>query len=519
MDRLRIVVIDDDTADIKLLKRLLMKVSTWDAEVTAFTSWQEADPVLKKMEVEVIFVDYLLGRDTGLEIVTRLRARGDDRPVIMLTGKGDEIIAAETMRAGADDYLVKHMLDADTLRRATDNAIAQFMLRREKALLVEQLQQSQKMESIGTLAGGIAHDFNNMLAAIIGCLELALLKSQQPEVVKYLHRGKTVCGQMVGVVRQLLHFSRSGGTERENVDLYALLQGVKMILDHTLPKTTQLHFECPEEGLIANLNGAMLQQVLLNLCLNASDAMPEGGLLRVTAERVNIDADSVLGIDMVLDGEILLLKVQDSGVGMEEKVLSRIYEPFYTGKKLGTKKGTGLGLAIVWDNIQKLGGGITVKSKPGSGTTFSVYLPLGTSADQQPAENPASYETSAGSETILVVDDESVVLEMTTQMLEQLGYQVHSAASGGEALNVYAESREQIDLILLDMSMPRMDGKKCLVRLREINPEVKVLFISGQDIKSAVEELITLGAKGVLQKPYSINELSHRVSAVIGGQA
>jgi len=513
--KLTLLVIDDDPGDAVLLRRQLEEIPGWEAEVTVYQDPAEARRHLRKRAVDIIILDYLLGPVTGLEVLKDIRGEGDERPVILLTGHGDERIAAEITRAGADDYLVKAEMTPDQLRRSIENAFAQFRLRQEKALLSEELRQSQKMEAIGQLAGGLAHDFNNMLTGILGFVELALMKSHEKEVESDLRQVQAAALRMKELIRRLLSFSRRSRAEYAPVELGQLVRELEAILAHSIPKNIDLKIEMGRENLSLYGNAAMLHQVLLNLCLNAVEAMPQGGTLRIGLKKAEAAPEIRARYPHLSECPVAALEVEDTGKGIAREHLERIFEPFYTTKNLSSEKGTGLGLAIVWQNVREHDGAVEVTSEPGQGTVFRIYLPLG-KANGQPGSPPAEERITEGSETILVVDDEALVRDVASRMLKRLGYRVLMAADGRAAIDTYSENAGEIDAVILDLSMPGMDGEACLEELLKIDSGVRVLISSGHNLDE-LNDSVSKTIRGVVQKPYQIRELASRVRSVLDG--
>lgn len=513
--RITAFILDDDPRDLELLRRDLEDIPGWLVQVLGFNDWETGRKELTRRAVDVIFLDYLLGQETGLEVLREIRGSGDQRPVIVMTGQGDEQIAAEITRAGADDYLVKGLFNSDTLRRSIEGATLRYQLRREKALLSEQLQQSQKMETIGTLAGGIAHDFNNMLTAIMGYVELALVKSEGREIRKELDYIQTACRQMAELVQRILSFSRRENSGLSLINLGQIIKESDAVLRHTISKQIEVRVKLAQESLMINANASMLHQVLLNLCVNAAEAMRDNGVLTIHAEKMLVDSEFALAHPSIKEGAYIRLEVQDTGEGMDQETRERIFEPFFTTKTLGTRKGTGLGLAVVWQNIAAHNGLINVDSEPGRGTTFKIYLPLTRKDRENIPQRASEGEIPTGSECLLVVDDEKLVRELTGTMLQSLGYTVYSAPDGETAIKTYLEIQDKIGAVLLDISMPRMDGEECLTRLLKIDPDVRVLFSSGHDMAAKLTNLKALGAKGVIQKPYRIRDMARQIRALL----
>ena len=281
------------------------------------------------------------------------------------------------------------------------------------------------------------------------------------------------------------------------------------ILSHTLPKTIQLDIQTHDEETAVIANFTNLQQVLLNLCINASEAMNNNGLLTLRTKDYNLESDLKLTDHTLQKGDYIIIEVSDNGDGIEPDVVNRIFEPFYTTKQLGTKKGTGLGLSIAWQNCKRMGGTIRVESTLGEGTTFSVILPKGQFEKKERVDvKPDNLVKSKRNETILIVDDESTILNMVENMLVRLGYNVLPAQDGKTALKIFEEKKDLVDLVILDVSMPGMDGFMCFKELISIKPSQKIYFASGHNMSSMESKMFDLGAAGVLQKPYSFKILA-----------
>ncbi len=262
-------------------------------------------------------------------------------------------------------------------------------------------------------------------------------------------------------------------------------------------------------------NAAMLHQVLLNPCLNAVEAMPQGGTLRIGLKKTEVTPEIRVRYPHLAECPVAALEVKDTGKGIAREHLERIFEPFYTTKNLSSEKGTGLGLAIVWQNVREHDGAVEVTSEPDQGTVFRIFLPLG-KANGQPGSRPAEERIKEGSETILVVDDEALVRDVASRMLKRLGYRVLMAADGRSAIDAYRENAGEIDAVILDLSMPGMDGEACLEELLKIDSGVRVLISSGHNLDE-LNDSVSKTIRGVVQKPYQIRELASRVRSVLDG--
>ncbi len=383
---------------------------------------------------------------------------------------------------------------------------------REKTLKF-QLLQAQKMEAIGTLAGGIAHDFNNILTIISGFTELLLAEKVETDD-DYVDLQKIFRASQNGaeLVRQLLTFSRKVETKLRPIGLNLQVKNVEKLLSRTIPKTIQVELHLAEDLNMVNADPSQIEQVLVNLAVNAKQAMVEGGKLVFETRNASVTAEHAkehLGME---PGEYVMLLISDTGHGMAKDVLERVFEPFFTTKKPG--EGTGLGLSMVYGIVKGHGGYITCYSEVGVGTIFKIYVPVFRDGEVSVGEK-ARKEPEGGTETILLVDDEEPVRDLGGKLLSHVGYRVLTACNGVEALQVYRENREEIALVILDLIMPEMDGKHCFRELLRINPDVKVLISSGYSSRGPVDEVIRNGARGFVEKPYKVNDLLRSIRTIL----
>ncbi|MCB2187317.1 MAG: PAS domain S-box protein [Deltaproteobacteria bacterium] len=387
---------------------------------------------------------------------------------------------------------------------------------RERALLAEQLRQSQKMEAVGTLAGGIAHDFNNILGAILGYAELAQARVEegdQPDreianIVSSALRAKDL-------VKQLLTFSRKLESDLRPVDANLCLAAAARMLERTIPRMIALELDLAPDLALVNADPIQLEQVLMNLGTNAKDAMPEGGTLRVETLNLPLAPGERPELSAGEPGDYVAIRVSDTGHGMDKETLQHIFDPFFTTKDVG--RGTGLGLSSVFGIVESHGGAITCQSEPGRGTWFEILLPaLPRTELSQESPAPLATVPRGQGERVLVVDDEDTLRELAQRFLERGGYQAGEARSGEEALAVFR--REPAELVLLDLFMPGMGGLKCCQELLELYPGVKILIASGYAAQGMVAEALALGAWGFLAKPYHQDDLLNAVAAALAGR-
>lgn len=392
------------------------------------------------------------------------------------------------------------------------NLVAKFEDLTEKKILESALQQAQKMESIGTLAGGIAHDFNNILGGVLGYT--SFIKTKMPKtdpLYRYINIIESSARRAADLTQQLLAFARGGKYRVQNLNLNLLVKEAVELIESTIHKNIKLKLELANTALAVEVDGGQIIQTIVNMCINARDAMPEGGLLTVSTSFVTLDEQFTYKHPGSKVGRYVLLRVSDTGTGMPEETKQRIFEPFFTTKK--DKKGTGLGLAMVYGIVKNHKGYINVESELGVGTTFLIYLPA--SDTQLEETKTANNDLKEGNETILIAEDEDMMRNLLVEMLDSSGYQVITAENGREALSIYREQFGNIDLVILDMMMPELNGPEAFRRLKEINPEVKVLFSSGYDEQTQSQDILNEGVIGFLQKPYGVNDLLSKIRTVI----
>lgn len=373
--------------------------------------------------------------------------------------------------------------------------------------LEEQLRHAQKMEAVGQLAGGIAHDFNNLLTVILGNLSLLLNSDVDPNAAKDLLGATEKAGwRAAELIRQLLSFSRQTMLRTHPTNLNAVVEEIVSILRRTIDPRVVLHFAPQPDLWLVPADQNQLHQILMNLGLNARDAMPNGGDLRFELKNVVVDEEFAERHPEARPGEFVRLSAGDTGHGIPPEILPRIFEPFFTTKGVG--KGTGLGLAMVFGILKQHEGWIECTSHVGSGTRFDLYFPR----LRQPRTTPTPAALAGGSETVLVVDDEAGIREQCSLILRTCGYRVLLAVDGQEAVRIYERAAPRVDLVLLDCVMPHLSGHETLERLRAVDPQVRVLLSSGYAAEHVVAES---GARGFIAKPYRADELAKAVRAAL----
>jgi len=383
----------------------------------------------------------------------------------------------------------------------------------EKKRMEAQFLRAQRMESIGTLAGGIAHDLNNVLSPILMAIDMLQLKTTDEASKKWLDVLRTNAERGGNMVRQVLSFARGVEGERVALQPKHLIKEIVKILRETLPKSIEISLDIPNDLKIVSADATQLHQVLMNLCVNARDAMPEGGSISIKAENVYVDENYARMHLEAKPGHFVMISVADTGPGMTPEVQSRIFEPFFTTKEM--TKGTGLGLSTALTIVKSHGGFINVYSELHKGSQFTLYLPA--------LERPGTVE-AAGLQTdlplghgelILVVDDEESIREITRSTLETFGYSVLTAADGTEALALYADKKNEIAAVLTDMVMPFMDGSATIRALQRMNPRVRIIAASGLGAGQRAGEGVLEGVSVFLSKPYTAEKLLKTLAKVL----
>jgi CheY-like chemotaxis protein len=375
------------------------------------------------------------------------------------------------------------------------------------------LAQSRKMEAIGQLAGGVAHDFNNLLTGISGFAELLTIQLHDDALKRDIaQKIINAAGRAADLTRKLLSFARKGKVISSPVDCHEALRSAVGLLEHSLDKSIKLSCRLEAERSIIIGDPMQLENVFLNLGINGADAMPDGGQLTFSTGNLQSTEPLTCEFGEILEpGHYIRIRVSDTGCGINPELRQIIFEPFYTTKEEG--RGTGLGLSAVFGAVKDHGGKIRLFSEVDGGTDFDIYFPL--EKVLEPVLNTIRMPQKGGNATVLVIDDEDLILSSANGLLTALGYNVILAESGRNGIEMYRRMHEEIDIVLLDMIMPEMNGTTCFKELKNINPDVQVLISSGFTRTSRFSEAEQLGARGFLQKPYSAAEVSRAIEAVL----
>jgi len=389
----------------------------------------------------------------------------------------------------------------------------------ERKKLQNQLLQAQKMEAVGTLAGGIAHDFNNSLQGILGYTQILIFdKNKADPDLTLLRQIEKAAMWSSELTKQLLTFSRKMESQLRPLDLNQEVRQLEQLLERTLPKMIGIETQLGNDLKIINGDPVQIEQVIMNLSINARDAMPDGGILAFECENTILDDNYCKTHVDVNPGEFVRLSISDTGKGMDTQTLEHIFEPFFTTK--GTGEGTGLGLAMVYGIVKNHRGHITCESDPGNGTTFRVYFPvIEETGLREPAQQRETSHTPQGNETILIVDDENFLRDLGQRMLTKFGYGVLTAPDGETAVQIYREQSAQISLVILDLIMPGIGGRNCLDLILEQDPSARVIIASGYSVDGPTKKELESKAKGFISKPFELNQLTRIVRQTLDENA
>lgn len=381
----------------------------------------------------------------------------------------------------------------------------------ERIKAQNKLIQAQRMDSIGNLAGGIAHDFNNMLGGIMGYTSLLLDEEEDQAKKMYLQKIADISKAASDLTKNLLAYGRRGKNLVKAVNLNERIYDVLSIVKHSIKKSILIKTDLEEKLWLVDGDPSQINQMLMNLIVNASEAITDlAGQIKIKTKNIelkNTDLD-------LKPGKYVELSVTDNGEGIDEKIKNKIFEPFFSTKKERQKQGTGLGLATTYGIVKNHGGQIEVFSKLKQGTTFSIFLPKGTLIDKKDKEKEKKISSKYKGK-ILVIDDEKLIVDMLKIMLKRIGYEAFAAETPTKAFELFRKKRGDIDAVILDMNMPKMSGKEIFIKMKEIDPNVRVLLSSGYGHNEAVQEIINLGAKDLLPKPYKMNELGEKLAEII----
>jgi len=509
---LQILHLEDDAADAALVLSTL-EAGGIPCAVTRVQTRAEFVAALEEGGHDLILSDYTLPAFDGLSAIALVRARWPDLPVILVSGTMGEEFAIESLKSGATDYVLKSRLSR--LVPAVRRAMLEINERTERRRLEAQFIEAQKMEVIGHLAAGVAHDFNNILGVIMGYSDIVLAKLGMEDPLRpYVGEIRRASERAAGLTRQLLVFGRKETVQPVVLDLHAVALDLEQMLRRLIDENIEMTIVPGTDPERILADPGHVGQVLMNLAVNARDAMPNGGRLVIATSKVMLDETHTQAHAGGISGEYMMLSVSDTGAGMTEEVKARLFEAFFTTKPAG--KGTGLGLATCQTIVQQSGGHIAVRSEPGQGTTIQVYFPCVEATPDVAAKPEQNAPLPRGVETLLIVEDDPAVRQLAVEVLAAQGYLVLPANNGQDGLRMAQAHRgSPIRLVITDVIMPLMNGKVMSEWLQMGDPNLKILFTSGYtDDSIAHHGVLSLGVE-FLPKPYTPSVLIRRVRALL----
>ena len=507
---LRILHLEDNSNDAELVEAILTEHKV-DCQITRVEGRKDFEAALERGGFDLILSDYKLPSFDGISALAMAQKKCPEVPYIFVSGNIGEEKAIETLKSGATDYILKDQLLR--LVSSVKRAIHEAEMKKEHRQLEDQFRQSQKMEVIGRLTGGIAHDFNNMLTVISGYSEMLMrdLEKQDP-VYKGLEEIRKTAEKSSALTRQLLAFSRRQILQPRVLDLNAVIASADQMFRRLIGEDIQLVTLSGQNLGRVKVDPGQLEHVILNLIVNARDAMPAGGKITIETMNIMLDENDVLRQPGSKTGRYVMLSINDAGSGMTDEVKARLFEPFFTTKEVG--KGTGLGLATVFGIVKQNDGYIEVDSQPGKGTTFKIYLPE-VEEKMDTAEVKTAPPKQGGSGVILLVEDETAVRLLIRKILELNGYTVLEADSGSKAISMCKEYKGVIHLLLTDSVMPRMSGEDLSKNVAVLRPEIKVLYVSGYADQHLSQQRILEPNIPFLQKPFTPAALASKVREIL----
>jgi signal transduction histidine kinase len=513
----RILLVDDDPQAGTLIEMALAD-ARFERRIEVVVTAAEGLERIRADDHDIFLIDQQLPDGTGLQLIRDAKADGAGKPIILLTGHGSGALDDAALDAGATDYVEKQLVGAQ-LERAIRYALRHWRAARTLHDREEQLRHAQKMEAIGRLAGGVAHDFNNLLTAVVGYTDLIRERLEPEEqTARDVGEIRKAADRAAALTRQLLAFSRKQFLNPTVMDLNETVTGLQHMLPRVIGEHIKTTIELSRELVRVRADASQMDQVLVNLVLNARDAMPSGGQLTITTENVSLDEERIDAEGLTLPvGSYVMLGVSDTGMGMDSATRARAFEPFFTTKPKG--KGTGLGLATVYGIVDQSGGGIAIDSAPGRGTSIRIYLPVTSAAVDHPIPEPLPSLSSAGSERILLVEDNEAVRELAVRALRRRGYTVQEARNAEEAIEWSQASTMKPQLLVTDVIMPGLSGPNLAARLMNQDPDLRVLYMSGYTDDATPAHGMYWGGVPLLQKPFTPGQLAERVRLALDSPA
>lgn len=514
------ILIVDDNKTARAAIRNYLKQADDDLIIDEAASGEEALRKIKSNQYECVYLDYVMNDMTGLDVLKELYCPDNDltpAPIVMITAHGNERVVMDAIRWGAHDYIIKNTVNTDTLLIAKAKAQQVYILKLGRMQAKRQLEQSQKMEAFGRLAGGIAHDFNNLLTIIMG--HVTLLENEVASqghndtferINKALKRG-------TDLVKRLMLFSRYRKLEPECHSANTIIHDLNEMLSRTLGQSIIIDTDLRSTNDMIYVDAGQLELAIINMCVNSKDAMPDGGTLHIRTKDITLNKTEAGSIGLSA-GEYITIEIEDTGMGIPEKIRASIFEPFFTTKDPG--QGTGLGLSMVYSFIKESGGTIHCQSQKNNGTCFTMHIPKARQSSRTD-DNVIELQTvierckALTPQTILIVEDEEEIAFLISHALTQSGHKCLIAANAEQALKIFMDQIDNIAVLLSDIALPGdMNGIQLAGRIEALNPDIKLVFTTGF-ADNAVPDMNLARQYTVITKPYNADELAQRISRII----
>lgn len=504
MNKLKVLLIDDNESDQVLLKRFLSRLKEFQFDIKTAMNSKEALSINSAFRADIAFVDYFLGNETGLDIIHLLKNEYSELDCILLTGHGDESVVSEAFKAGASDYISKTELNTELIERSFRYISDKRTKRAELIKLERQLLHSQKMKSLGLMAGGIAHDFNNLFTVVLGQLNLLEQKISNPSNVKSNIKGiYNATERATKLSNQMLAFSGKGTFVLKSYKSMSFNDKIlKQITEH-LPKSIELESSFPSDTCHIEIDFSQIKTSLFSIIENSIEAMSNTGKLKLNCffeDVKNIESSDLEHFYELKKGTYYVIEITDSGKGISSELFEKVFEPFYTSKF----QGRGLGLSESLGILKSHKGTIKFKEVD-KGTTVQIFIPISEKTYSKSVDT--AVPTDKEKNSILIIDDEKAVLDVSKEILEYAGFNVLTALSGEHGISTYIDMQEGIKAILIDMTMPGISGLETMEKIRKINKDAYVILTSGYSKDDALSDVSTISPSDFLQKPFSPKSL------------
>ncbi|MBI5724463.1 MAG: response regulator [Planctomycetes bacterium] len=507
--QLKVLLVEDNQADVELIRQGMADTPGGGLEFVLADSLARANELIRQTRFDAILLDLFLPDCRGMDTYVNMQTACPTVPIVVMTGIDDRELAIQTIRRGAQDYLVKGRINGEVISRVMQYSI-------ERSRLHTQLRMIQKMEAVSRMIGGIAHDFRNQLTVIKGYCEMILPTLRDDDSIRQaldeIHQAAERAGKLTS---QMSMLSKTKTGVIETLDLAKAISDLESLLRQLVPRDIELQLSIPEGPVYVLIDPGLFQQAIANLVINAGDSMPNGGRLLIGC--TSVQENHIQDVPKGLKLPAAAVSVSDTGVGMDSKLIADLFEPFFITQS--TTRTAGIGLSVVSALVRQFWGDIKADSAPGKGTTITMYFPKVARPQPSAEPKPAAPASIKGSETILVVEDEEFVRTLMVQILTHCGYKVMQAGDGKEGLEILERLGGKIDLLLTDIVMPVMNGMELAMAAKKVIPKIPVIFISGYSASHIPNRMQLPSDAVMIDKPFVPRQLVMAVRHVIDGDS